>query len=199
MAPLAEVEPVRANLLKEGDLVRREGESWAIRTLTKVKPGKGGAFVQLALQHVSGSPNTTARLRSTETVERVALSYEGPFNVLYTEGDLVHVMHSGTFEQTELPTSMFGDDAVFVHEGMSIDVASIDGAPALVRLPNTAELDVVSAQRVREDTKNPANGRPVTLSNGLVVKLPAHVEVGDRVKIRIADRVYIEKVKGGAE
>ncbi len=77
-------------------------------------------------------------------------------------------------------------------------MATLDGVPALIKLPNAAELDVVDARPVREDTKNPANGRPVTLSNGIVLKLPAHVAVGDRVRIRIEDRSYIEKVAGGA-
>ncbi|KAA0154749.1 hypothetical protein FNF29_02278 [Cafeteria roenbergensis] len=197
-AACAEVEPVKANDLRPRDVISYEGESWTIRSLSKVKPGKGGAFVQLTLQHIRGERNTTARLRSTDTIDRVQLTYEGPFNVLYTEGDHVHVMHATTFEQSELPASLFGDDVVFVHEGMEVSMATLDGVPALIKLPNAAELDVVDARPVREDTKNPANGRPVTLSNGIVLKLPAHVAVGDRVRIRIEDRSYIEKVAGGA-
>jgi elongation factor P len=196
-AAAADFEPTKANDLKIRDLVQYEGESWSIRSLSKVKPGKGGAFVQLTLQHIRGDRNTTARLRSSDTVDRVRLSHDGPFSVLYTENNMVHVMHGSTYEQTELPVALFGDDLPFVHEGMELSISSLDGEPALVTLPNTAELEVVSARPIREDTKNPANGRPVTLSNGIVMKLPAHVAVGETIQVRIEDRSYMGKVKPG--
>jgi elongation factor P len=192
--PRGDAVPTKANDLRAREMVLIDGEQWVIRSFSHVMPGKGGAFVQLNLQHIRGDRKMTRRVRSTESVDKVELFYEGPYSVLYQEGEKVHLMHGKSFDQIELPSSLFGDDLVFVHEGMEIELAMFGGEPCLARLPNAAVLEVTAAQPVRDDTKNPSNGRPVTLSNGIVVKLPAFIQVGDRVKIRIEDRSYVEKV-----
>lgn len=190
-----DVEPTRATELKPGILVKVEGQLWVIRNLSFAKSGKAGSYVQLDLQSLDRSRKLMYRARAADWVDRVSISRAGPYQVLYVEGDKVHVMHKTSFEQTELPLELAGEQAVFLHEGMEIDVSSYGTDVVLIHLPHSAVFTVMEAAAIRSDTRNPSNPRQVTLSNGLKIQLPPFVEPGDKVRIRIEDSSYMGKVK----
>jgi elongation factor P len=90
---------VKASEVKVGTVLSLDDNNTLamVKKSTIVKPGKGGAFNNLELTTMSGR-NMNLRLRTTESVEKVRLDREN-YQVLYLDGDTVHLMHDETFEQ----------------------------------------------------------------------------------------------------
>jgi len=171
-----------------------------------VKPGKGGAFVQLELNALQGNTKTNQRVRSTETLTVVQFDSKDKYQVLYQEpgpdsdpeSGIVVVMHTDTYEQLEVPAALFGEDKayMFAHDGMEVLVGLHEGNVVHVEMPKVGAFEVESAPPVRSDTRDKQPTRQVKLTNGVyIARVPAHVEPGDFIKIHIGERRFVEKVK----
>jgi len=86
-----------------------------------VKPGKGGAFNQVELKNILDGRKLNERFRAAETVERVRLDQK-PHTFLYAEGEMLVFMNSENYEQINLQSEFVGDQAVYLTDGMAVDV-----------------------------------------------------------------------------
>lgn len=111
------------------------------------------------MKEIAGPTKLNERLRATETVETVEMDSIVGFSYLYTEGTNIVLMEPTTFEQTELPTSILGDKAVFLQvcvfaiaasvcradelqDNMQVLVKHFNGVPIIASLPRDVELVV---------------------------------------------------------
>lgn len=111
---------------------------------------------------------------------------------------VVVLMHEETFEQVEVPGSLFGGDGAhrFAHDGMPVILGTHEGEVVHVDMPKIGEYEVEFAPEVRSDTRDKQPTRQVRLDNGVTIaRVPAHVVKGDRVRIHIEERRFVEKVK----
>lgn len=88
-----------ANELHRKNLIELDGKLFVVRKATHVKPGKGGAFMQVEMKSLDGEKKLSHRFRSEETVNLAVLDPPQFYQLLYTEGDTMHLMHKETFEQ----------------------------------------------------------------------------------------------------
>ena len=70
-------------------------------------------------------------------------------------------MDAETFDQIEIETSLLGDQAIFLQDGMEVMIELYEGDPLSVVLPDTAAYEVVEADAV-------VKGQTATSSYGLV-------------------------------
>lgn len=175
-----------------------DGRLWVVRSREHVKPGKGGAFVQMQLKELGeGGAKTNYRARSSDMLEAVKLRYVGPFQVLYTtaEDNKMHLMHMGSYEQIELGIDAVGDRARWIVDGMELTVAYHGSVPVQVELPSSGVYEVVEALPIREDTRNDGSGRQVRLANGVTMRAAKFIETGDWIRVRLDDGEYLEKAE----
>jgi len=90
---------------------------------------------------------------------------------------------------------LVGDPAVFLVEGMVVEVESHEGAPLSVTLPDTVTMEFVEAEPVIKWQTATTSYKPAILENGAKVMVPPHVEAGTRVVVRTADATYVERAK----
>jgi translation elongation factor P/translation initiation factor 5A len=60
--------------MKEGDLLEIDGGLWRVMSKAISRTAQGRAYVQTELRHLTGEVKKAIRLRSEDSVERVALS-----------------------------------------------------------------------------------------------------------------------------
>src|SRR3546814_21056710 len=82
--------------------------------------------MQLELRDLSSGLKTTERYRTTESVERVFIE-DREFTYLYTEGDLITFMDVENYEQLSVPAEVVGEQAVWLQDGMKVDIAIYEG------------------------------------------------------------------------
>jgi elongation factor P len=147
------------------------------------------------------------KARNLKTKVRVEKSYRGtdslsessferrPIQYLYRDPDQLYFMDAETFNQFSLPVDDLKDQIPYMTENMEgVEALVVDEEVIAVELPDTVELEIIeSAPGVRG---NSATGRtkPATLSTGVVVQIPEHLDQGETVRIDTRTGEYLGRV-----
>jgi elongation factor P len=185
---------VNANQLRAGNVVEVSGKLYAVLRAQNIQPGKGAPVTQLELRGLADGVKIDQRYRTTESVERVFID-EREFQYLYAEGDNRTFMDIETFEQVSVPKDIIGEAAVFLQEGMHVNISLHEGTPVAVELPATVVLEVIETEPTVRGQTAAASYKPAILSNGVRIMVPPHIASGTRVVVSTVDSSYLERAK----
>jgi elongation factor P len=185
---------MKANSLRPGMIVRFEGDLWRVFEAIHQTPGNLRARMQTKLKNLRTGSMKDHRFRSEDEVEKAHLDQKN-MQYLYREGDSFHFMDTDTFEQIEMSAESLGDGVLFLLPESTISVDFFEGAPVGIELPATVDLKVVDAPPEVKGGTAGAQKKPATLETGLVVQVPAFVNIGEKIRIRTEDSAYMERVK----
>ena len=185
---------VNANQLRKGNVVEINGKLLAVIAAQNIQPGKGTPVMQLELRDLSSGLKTTERYRTTESVERVFIE-DREFSYLYSEGDIYTFMDSENYEQIGVPADVLGDQAVWLQEGMKVDIALYEGKPVSVTLPQTVIMEITETEPTVKGQTASSSYKPAMLSNGVRTLVPAHITPGTKIVVMTADGSYVERAK----
>ena len=87
--------------IRTGNLIEHNGKLWRVYKKNHVKPGKGGAFIQVEMKDISAGTKLNERFRSEDRVERAHVEARS-MQYLYQEGDDHVFMDNQTYEQMSL-------------------------------------------------------------------------------------------------
>ncbi len=186
---------IDGNAIRPGNVIEHQGRLWRAMKVQHVKPGKGGAFMQVELRDVRNDTKLNERFRASETVERVRLDQKD-YQFLYAEGDDYTFMDQQTYDQISLIKEMIGEDQVpYLQDGMVVSIESYEESPIGVSLPEKVTLEVVEADAVVKGQTASSSYKPALLDNGMRVLVPPHIEAGTRIVVATADGTYVERAK----
>lgn len=179
---------------KVGNILRYNGELVTVVELIHRTPGKGGAFYLGKFRNIKTGRIVEARLGTDEQIE-ICRVETNDFQYLYEEGDYFVVMDNVTFDQFNIPKSLFGPAAKFLKEGMDVIVSFESEEPIMAQAPNFVELEITYAEpAVKGDTSSGAL-KYATTENGVEIKVPLFVNQGDKIKLDTRTGEYVERVK----
>jgi elongation factor P len=184
----------KASDIKNGNILRFNGELVAVEEFLHRTPGNLRAFYQARMRNVKTGKLVEYRFRTDEEVEicRVETS---DYQYLYADGDSFVVMDNTTYEQHNIPKFLFGDAAKFIKEGMNVIVAFESDEPIMAQAPTNVELVVTYTEpAVKGDTSTNAL-KSATVETGVEVKVPMFVNQGDKIKVDTRTGSYVERVK----
>ena len=181
------------NDLKNGTVLKIDGQLWTVIEFQHVKPGKGGAFIRTKIKNLLTGQVKDMTFRSGEKITEVRVVRQ-PFQFLYKSGDVYHVMDRTSYEQLELSASLIDDARYYLKENMDIDIL-MDGEKVLtIELPNFVDLEVTRADPgIRGDTAQ-GGYKSATLETGLAVQVPLFLNEGDTVRIDTRTGKYVTRV-----
>lgn len=185
---------VNANTLRGGNVIEHNGRLCAVVKVDLIQPGKGAAVAQVELRDIRTGNKDNVRFRTQESVERVRLEQED-YQYLYADGDDLHFMHQESFEQISVSREIIGDKAVYLQEGMIVEVESYEDEPLGVKLPDTAIYEIVEAEPVVKGQTATTSYKPAILDNGAKVMVPPFIGAGERVVVKTEDGSYVERSK----
>jgi len=186
---------INGNEIGVGNVIKYEGELWAVVKTQHTQPGKGGAYMQVEMKHLTDGRKTNHRFRSDEKVEKVFL--EGiEHQYLFKEDDSFVFMDQQTFEQINLHEDFVGDSAVYLQDGMIVDIQFYEGTPISVKLPDTVVLEIIEAEPVVKGQTASSSFKPAKAENGQRVMVPPHIDVGMKVIVNTSDNSYVSRFKG---
>jgi len=187
------------------------GKLWQIIKTSQTGYGRGSSYIQAELRDLEYGVKSNERFRTSELVERVFLEAK-TYQYLYIQGDQVVLMDTSTYDQVHLPTKLMGDAAAYLQEGMELSVMMDDEKPTIVKYVNISlpvslfsfytwwllRLPAIVAVTV-EDTSAPeasakASYKPSTLTNGRKVMVPSFIGPGDKIRVRVEDEAYVDRV-----
>lgn len=185
---------IDGNAIRPGNVIEHQGRLWRAVKIQHVKPGKGGAYLQVELKDVRGGTKLNERFRSSETVERVRLE-QREYQFLFGDDDAFTFMDQETFEQISLSTAAVGEQAAFLQDGMVVTIETYEEEPIGLSLPDKVTLEVAEADAVVRGQTASSSYKPAVLDNGMRVLVPPHIEAGTRIVVATADGTYVERAK----
>ncbi|MEM7197258.1 MAG: elongation factor P [Pseudomonadota bacterium] len=186
---------VDGNTLRVGNIIDHNGSLWRVMKTQHVKPGKGGAFLQVELRDIRSGTKANERFRSSETVEKVRLSQKS-CQFLYSDGDSFAFMDTNDYEQFSIDIGLIGaDHARFLADGMQVEVEFHEETPLNVTLPETIAMTVVEADAVVKGQTASSSYKPAVLENGVRVSVPPYIEVGTVIVINTTDCSFVSRAK----
>ena len=109
----------KASDIKNGNILRFNGELVAVEEFIHRTPGNLRAFYQASMRNVKTGKLVEYRFRTDEEVE-IARVETNDYQYLYPDGEFFVVMDNNTFEQFNIPKQLFGEAARFIKEGMTV-------------------------------------------------------------------------------
>ncbi|MCZ6764403.1 MAG: elongation factor P [Alphaproteobacteria bacterium] len=186
---------IDGNEIRPGNVIEHQNRLWRAVKIQHVKPGKGGAFLQVELRDIRDGTKLNERFRASETVERVRLDQK-EYQFLFADGDQYTFMDQESYEQIAINGDMIGETQLpFLQDGMMVMIESFEGSPINVTLPEKVTLAVTEADAVVKGQTASSSYKPAILENGLKVQVPPHIGVGTRIVVATTDATYVERAK----
>jgi len=178
--------------MRAGRLFEENGEPYQVLDYKHTKMGRGTASIKLKVKNlISGAVIektfiSGARVEPIETEMRTA-------QYLYKEGHDYFFMDPQSFEQFSLSEKILAGKEKFLKEEQMVKILFWEQKPLMVELPITMVFSVVqTSPGVKGDSVN-ASFKPATLDNGLEVKVPLFINVGDKIKVDTRSGEYLER------
>jgi elongation factor P len=181
------------NDIKNGTVLKLEGNLWNIIEFQHVKPGKGGAFVRTKMRNIlSGKVvdktfNAGAKIE-TATVDRRDYTY------LYQDGADYVFMDVQDYDQLTVSGEVVGDAKNFMLENQQVLIAMHEGAPLYLELPPSVVLEITYTEPGLQGDRSSAGTKPATVETGYEIQVPLFLEQGTKVKVDTRDGSYLGRV-----
>jgi len=182
-----------SNDLKNGMVLKIEGQLWAVIEFQHVKPGKGPAFVRTKLRSVMSGKvvdktfNAGAKIE-TANVDRRDMQY------LYNDGSGYVFMDTSDFDQLSVPIEVVGDVANFMLENQNATVALHEGSALYVELPPSVILEITYTEPGLQGDRSTGGSKPATLETGYQIQVPLFIENNTKVKVDTRTGEYLGRV-----
>lgn len=179
--------------IKNGAVLKIDGNLWSVVEFQHVKPGKGGAFVRTKLRNVTSGKvvdrtfNAGAKIE-TATVDRSDYQY------LYQDGDDYVFMDMKTYDQINVPATVVGDAANYMLESQTATIALHDGNPLYIELPASVVLEITYTEPGLQGDRSTGGTKPATVETGYEIQVPLFLETGTKVKVDTRTGEYLGRV-----
>lgn len=184
---------IDVNQLRKGATFTVEGELYKVLDYHHHKPGRGKATIRTSVRNLRTGSTTDMSFISGDRVEDIRVESR-PVEFLYDDGEFLHFMDLESFEQPQMRRDIFGDDLLYLKENLNLVLNSFEGEIIDYTLPNTIDVEVTESEMaVAGDTATGAT-KKVTCETGLQVTVPLFISLGDVIRVRTDDNVYITRV-----
>jgi len=180
--------------LRNGSVFKEDNNLYQVLVYEHVKTGRGSGNIKVKVKNLRSGANiersfiTGARVEGAD-VEKKKTQY------LYRDGDTYSFMDPKSFEQFTVSSQVLGDQAKYLKDGMGV-LLLVAGEEALgLELPNSINYEISETGPGERGNTVSNVFKEATLDNGLVVKVPMFIDIGERVKIDTRSGAYVERVK----
>ncbi len=175
-----------------GSLMEYQGKLWRILKKNHVKPGKGGAFIQLEMKCISDGTKLNQRFRSEDKMDKAHIE---PRNMqyLYRDGENYVFMDNQNYEQMSINAEELEAEAPYLLANTDVQINFHNHRPIGVELPAAVVLQVVETDGVVRGQTASGSGKPAVLETGHKVIVPTFITVGEKVRINTDTGEYMER------
>ncbi len=174
---------VKATELRKGMVIVQGDDLLVITDYHHSTPGNWRAIIHVKLRSLRSGQSSQLRPGSGDTFETAYLERK-KCQYLYREsnGDFVF-MDEETYEQFHLDAETVGDKMVYVKENQALDVNFHGPTPISIELPASVVLEITESEAAVKGNTATNVKKDAVLETGLKIKVPLHINIGDRVKV----------------
>ncbi|GAA1804274.1 elongation factor P [Nesterenkonia flava] len=182
-----------SNDIKNGSVLKLEGQLWNTLEFQHVKPGKGGAFVRTKLKNITSGKVVDKTFNAGAKVEFATVDRSN-YQYLYMDGNDYVFMDMRDYDQVTVPGTVVGDAANFLLESAEVQLAMHEGTPLYIELPPSVVLEITQTDPGLQGDRSKAGTKPATLETGHEIQVPLFVDQGTKVKVDTRTSEYLGRV-----
>lgn len=180
--------------LKQGTFYKEGKDILLVLTYEHVKMGRGSGTIKVKVRNVRTGSVTEKSFITGARVDK-ALVEKKKTQYLYRDGDNFYFMDPVSFEQFSLSGSVLGDQVKFLKDGLEV-ILIINEEEALgMELPLNLVYEIAETGPGEKGNTVSNVYKDATLDNGLIVKVPMFIKIGEKVKIDTKTGQYVERMK----
>jgi len=183
---------VNGGNVRKGLYIMYHGQPHLVTWHEFVSPGKGSAFTRTKLKNIQTGKVADFTFKTTEPVELAEVETQ-ELQYLYNDGSSFVFMNPRTYDQTEVPNDVVGQDGRFLKEEMMCYVQFHNDLPIGVFPPKKVSLLVTEAEEAVAGDRVTAPKKQATVETGATVMVPIFVKKGDTIIIDTATGEYVSR------
>ncbi|WP_038462720.1 elongation factor P [Arthrobacter sp. PAMC 25486] len=181
------------NDIKNGTVLKLEGQLWNVLEFQHVKPGKGGAFVRTKMRNILSGKVVDKTFNAGLKIETATVD-RSDFQYLYQDGEDYVFMDLDNYDQITVSGKTVGDATNYMLENINVTIALHEGSPLYLELPPSVQLRITYTEPGLQGDRSSAGTKPATVETGLEIQVPLFVENNTLVKVDTRDGSYLGRV-----
>ncbi|XP_024023386.1 uncharacterized protein LOC21393260 isoform X2 [Morus notabilis] len=186
---------VNGTNLRAGNVIEKKDRIYEVLKVDHSHEGRGKATIKVELRDVDCGNKVIQRFGTDEAVEKVFVEVKSYIYMCTDRDGKMLLMDPDTLDQLEVHTDLFGKKAKYLQDDMKVKVEVYNGIPLSASVPKHATCTVKDAQPPVKGIGVTPREKIAVLENGLSIKVPAHVVVGDTIVIDTEDDSYVKRGK----
>lgn len=180
--------------LRNGAVFKESNNLLQVLTYEHIKMGRGSGTIKVKVRNLKTGSITERSFITGARVDEANIEKQKA-QFLYRDADSFNFMDPISFEQFLLPVQVVGEQARYLQEGMEVTLVIFENEALGVELPNSLIYTITETGPGEKGNTVSNVYKEATLDNGLVVKVPMFIKVGEKVKVDTRTGEYVERVK----
>ena len=185
---------INANLIKIGNVLKYKDKALQVMNTNVIKPGKGGAFIQVEMKDIQSGVKFNERWRTSDTVEKISIN-EQDVTFLYVENETLTFMNNENFEQITCPLNLISGKEKLLKDGMKLSLEIVEDKITSIVFPKNIKVKIEKADAVVKGQTASSSFKNALTTSNLRLLVPPHIKEGDEILISSENLSYVEKAK----
>lgn len=168
--------------LHAGTVYEDNGQYLLVLSYEHIKMGRGSGNIKVKVRNIKTGSTVEKSFITGAKVQDVNLQRK-KVQFLYQDASGYHFMDLETYDQFTLGDAMVGYFGKFLKEGLEVLLFAIDDEPVYIELPKILDYKVTQTGGSARGNSAGAAQKDAVLENGLVVKVPLFIKVGETIKV----------------
>lgn len=194
----AEPASVRMNVVtpgnfKNGLTIEYQDSVFKVLSFQQSKTARQAAVVRTKLKDLITGTTVEDTFRMTETFQQAMVESS---DALYSYEDGDAIIFMDTVDYDEIPVQKEAITNVdLLKEGMTVSIVKWGDITVDINLPSSENYEVTYTEPGLKKAASSGQSKAATLETGAEIQVPLFVEIGDVIKVKCAEREYMERVK----
>ncbi len=198
--------------LRNGTFYKEGKDIFQVVTYEHVKMGRGSGTIKVKIKNVRSGATlertfiTGARVDEANVEkEKAQFLYCDRKEAIeastrsdgdsYKDGENYNFMNPVSFEQFALPMKVLGEQVKYLKDGTDVILIVCEGEALGLELPSSLVYEIVETGPEEKGNTVSNVYKEATLDNGLIVKVPMFIKIGEKVRVDTKTGEYVERVK----
>ena len=178
--------------LRAGTIFEENGNLLQVLTYEHIKMGRGSANIKVKVKNLRNGATTEKGFINTAKVNDVTV-FKKDLQYLYKDGESAYFMNPITFEQVAISLKIVGSDAYYLKEGENYNISFLGDEALSLNLPPKMVFSVLETAPGVKGNSATNVFKDATLDNGMSIKVPPFIKIGEKVRIDTRTGEYTEK------
>ena len=183
---------INANSIRVGNVIEYKNNIWRVLKRNHVKPGKGGAYIQVEMKDIINGTKNNIRFNSSEDIEKAHLESK-KLQYQYMDGSDLVAMDMEIFESFNFNQDLLHKQLPFLQDGMEIIVEYCNNNPINIKLPEHIAMSILETEAVVKGQTATSSFKPAILENGVKIMVPGFITAEDKIIVKMEDLTYVER------